>query len=174
MLFKGVAILYYILCEMLFRIHSFITNFIVLLVFLSADFWVVKNVTGRLLVGLRWWNDTSEGDGWRFESLEEGQRQLNSTDKFFFWTGLIGNAAIWILYTIFTLFQPSHWVYLLICGIALTMGGSNVYGYFKCSKEARRVVQQYAERYTQEAIMTAASSGLQSAMRSGNTNRANV
>ena len=31
-----------------------------------------KNVSGRLLVGLRWWNETTdEGSNWRFESLEE-------------------------------------------------------------------------------------------------------
>ena len=37
---------------------------------LAADFWTVKNVTGRLLVGLRWWNKVNE-DGsteWVFES----------------------------------------------------------------------------------------------------------
>jgi hypothetical protein len=32
----------------------------------------VKNVSGRLLVGLRWWNEvTDEGSNWRFESLAE-------------------------------------------------------------------------------------------------------
>ena len=31
-----------------------------------------KNVSGRLLVGLRWWNEvTDEGGNWRFESLAE-------------------------------------------------------------------------------------------------------
>lgn len=31
-----------------------------------------KNVSGRLLVGLRWWNETTdEGSNWRFETLEE-------------------------------------------------------------------------------------------------------
>ena len=37
---------------------------------LAADFWTVKNITGRLLVGLRWWNKVNE-DGtseWVFES----------------------------------------------------------------------------------------------------------
>ena len=37
---------------------------------LAADFWTVKNITGRLLVGLRWWNKVNE-DGsteWIFES----------------------------------------------------------------------------------------------------------
>ena len=36
------------------------------------DFWTVKNVSGRLLVGLRWWNDVDEAgqNHWRFESFE--------------------------------------------------------------------------------------------------------
>jgi hypothetical protein len=30
-------------------------------VFLAAlDFWVVKNVSGRILVGLRWWNEIND------------------------------------------------------------------------------------------------------------------
>lgn len=41
---------------------------------LSIDFWVVKNVTGRLLVGLRWWNfvDPDGNSTWKFESREVG------------------------------------------------------------------------------------------------------
>jgi len=37
---------------------------------LAFDFWTVKNVSGRLMVGLRWWNKIEE-DGtstWIFES----------------------------------------------------------------------------------------------------------
>jgi hypothetical protein len=36
----------------------------------------VKNVTGRLLVGLRWWNEgnSETGNAWRFESLAEVRR----------------------------------------------------------------------------------------------------
>lgn len=31
-----------------------------------------KNLSGRLLVGLRWWNETTdEGSNWRFETLGE-------------------------------------------------------------------------------------------------------
>jgi hypothetical protein len=44
----------------------------------------VKNVTGRLLVGLRWWNDASaseSGTAWRFESLAEGQREVNPYER---------------------------------------------------------------------------------------------
>jgi hypothetical protein len=29
----------------------------------TIDFWVVKNVSGRILVGLRWWNEiNNEGE----------------------------------------------------------------------------------------------------------------
>lgn len=39
-----------------FYTKSFIMVFIVVVTFLAFDFWTVKNVSGRLLVGLRWWN----------------------------------------------------------------------------------------------------------------------
>lgn len=168
LLFKGTAIAYYLLCERVFGVKSFVTNFVVLLVFISADFWVVKNVTGRLLVGLRWWNDVSEdGDGWRFESLEEGQRRINASDKVVFWGGLVVNVAVWMLYTLMTLFQIGSWEYLLVCAIALVMGFSNVYGYFKCSKEARNAV-----RNAQQALVGAAVSSVATAAIGGNSNRA--
>ena len=34
--------------------------FIVVLLFGAFDFWTTKNITGRLLVGLRWWMDFNE------------------------------------------------------------------------------------------------------------------
>lgn len=37
-------------------IDSFFVKEIVVIV-AAIDFWIVKNVTGRLLVGLRWWVD---------------------------------------------------------------------------------------------------------------------
>lgn len=65
-------------------------------VILSAfDFWTVKNVTGRLLVGLRWWNEVKE-DGenvWIFESQPDGFR-VHPTDKLVFWAGLYLNPLV--------------------------------------------------------------------------------
>eukprot|EP00210_Caulerpa_lentillifera_P002510 g2407.t1 len=156
-LFKVVAMLYFLLCKSVFDVHDFITNFIVILVFLSCDFWVVKNVTGRYLVGLRWWNDnTSDGESWRFEHLESDQREIRSSEKITFWSGLVGNLCIWFILTFVTLIKPSNWEYLLICVIAIVMGGSNFYGYFKCSKEARQFVKEQATR----VIISATESGI--------------
>eukprot|EP00536_Pseudo-nitzschia_multiseries_P018795 jgi/Psemu1/230302/e_gw1.3125.2.1 len=51
---------------------NFITVTVVCILLLAADFWVVKNITGRLLVGLRWWNKV-DGDKttWIFESAKD-------------------------------------------------------------------------------------------------------
>ena len=34
----------------------------------SVDFWIIKNIAGRLLVGLRWWIDFNEEgeEQWKF------------------------------------------------------------------------------------------------------------
>lgn len=39
----------------------------------ALDFWVVKNVSGRILVGLRWWNEINDlGESvWKFECLDQ-------------------------------------------------------------------------------------------------------
>lgn len=62
---------------------SFVTCFIFILLCLAADFWAVKNVTGRFLVGLRWRNQVDPVTGtstWVYESRSEGNYQ-GSTDQ---------------------------------------------------------------------------------------------
>jgi len=68
LLFRVLSIITYLLCG-LFN-SGFIVNFVLIIILLSLDFWTVKNITGRLLVGLRWWNYVDEdGDShWVFES----------------------------------------------------------------------------------------------------------
>ena len=79
LLFRVASIIAYLLCG--WFSDSFITNFIVIVMLLSFDFWTVKNVTGRLLVGLRWWNYVDE-DGnshWVFESKKVYSFYLKNT-----------------------------------------------------------------------------------------------
>lgn len=66
--FRGVALVIYVFCG--WFSDSFITSFVFVVLFLSADFWTVKNITGRLLVGLRWWNyvDEEGASHWVYES----------------------------------------------------------------------------------------------------------
>ncbi|KAM7370377.1 hypothetical protein PAMP_009930 [Pampus punctatissimus] len=66
--FRVNAILVYLLCEIFSK--SFIACMVTIILLLSCDFWTVKNISGRLMVGLRWWNQVDD-DGrshWVFES----------------------------------------------------------------------------------------------------------
>jgi len=121
--FKILAVVWYVLANIIGA--GFITDFVVLVCLLSADFWVVKNVSGRLLVGLRWWNDV-DGNGdsrWTFESVDvHAQQQLNKKDSSIFWTALYLFPAIWIGLGILA-FLKFNFDYLLIVIIAVILSG---------------------------------------------------
>lgn len=64
-------------------------------------FW--KNIAGRRLVGLRWWNEVNPSSGdshWVFESApqpnEPGGKLVNATDKRFFWLALYCQPGLWV------------------------------------------------------------------------------
>ena len=48
--------------------------YLVIILLGAFDFWTVKNISGRFLVGLRWWNEVQEdgSEKWIFESAHEG------------------------------------------------------------------------------------------------------
>jgi len=86
-IFKVLAILTYMFGN--WFSSSFVNIFVLCVLLLAFDFWTVKNVTGRLMVGLRWWSEVRD-DGstiWKFEAQEDG---LDSTtlDVGVFWIGL--------------------------------------------------------------------------------------
>lgn len=67
--FRASALIVYLVLSSFVSGH-FVELFLTVILLLAFDFWTVKNVTGRLLVGLRWWNKVDE-DGtstWMFES----------------------------------------------------------------------------------------------------------
>ena len=110
---------------------------------LAFDFWTVKNVSGRLLVGLRWWNEV-KADGtteWIFES-HEGRKKVHRTEMLAFWGGLVGFILIWVLFLVATLFEFEPGWFLLVL-VALVMNGSNLYGYVRCAKDQRSQLQKH-------------------------------
>jgi len=115
--------------------------FVVCVLLLAFDFWTVKNVTGRLLVGLRWWNEVRE-DGsnvWIFESKPDN-RQVHPTDSFIFWSSLYAMPIVWLVLGLSVLLRPQ---WLLIVAVAITFSGANVVGYWKCQRDAGRRVQSF-------------------------------
>ena len=70
--------------------------FIFVLVLAAMDFWVVKNISGRLLVGLRWRSEIDEKgkEVWKFESYDD-KYIPNRVDKAFFWGSQVLGTLIW-------------------------------------------------------------------------------
>ncbi|XP_021279757.1 Golgi apparatus membrane protein-like protein ECHIDNA [Herrania umbratica] len=158
-LFKASALTFYLLSALF--ADSFVIIFVITVVLAALDFWVVKNVSGRILVGLRWWNEINDqGESvWRFECLDEQSlARINKKDSWLFWWTLYLNAAAWIIFAILSLlrFQAD---YLLVVGVCLSLGIANIIGFTKCRKDAKKKIQAFAS----QTIASRVSSTIQSA-----------
>ncbi|RIA97651.1 hypothetical protein C1645_686719 [Glomus cerebriforme] len=134
LLFRTGAIVIYLFGSLFTQNVTLI--FIICVLLLSFDFWTVKNVTGRLLVGLRWWNDI-QPDGtnvWMFESRDPS-RPVNPIDSRIFWISLYVTLVIWLFLAFLTLLKPE---WLLIVAVAITLNVANVVGYTQCDKDAKK------------------------------------
>lgn len=127
----------------LYLVGNFFTgNFILLFVFcvltLAVDFWTTKNISGRLLVGLRWWNEVRE-DGtneWIFESRDQSV-PVNGGDSKTFWTALYAVPLVWSVLGVVALFGLSF-KWLLIVVIAILLNAANLMGYYRCDQDQKR------------------------------------
>lgn len=138
--FKAVAIIVFLL-SVLGIVTSFIAMFITVTLMLAADFWVVKNVSGRLMVGLRWWNEIKE-DGtnhWVFECSLDAER-VHAFDASYFWITTYGNVVVWGVFTFFSITSFSK---LPLCILALALGLANAFGYTKCRKDAKKKISNF-------------------------------
>ena len=154
-LFKCLALGVYMLGSKLFWFEDVLVTVLCILL-LAADFWVVKNITGRLLVGLRWWNkvDVTTGEtSWIFESASaaatttpynsssssrggENNNKNNAFDTNFFWAVLYLTPILWCILSLSAiLWLNFRNLVTLICALVLSI--SNVVGYYKCSAEQR-------------------------------------
>ncbi|KAH7359220.1 golgi apparatus membrane protein TVP23 [Plectosphaerella cucumerina] len=120
----------------LWIIKSMIMIFIITILLLAADFYYLKNIAGRRLVGLRWWNevDPATGDSkWVFESSEPGTKTINPTDSRFFWLALYVQPILWVLLAIFALVGLQFlWLPLVIIALVLTI--MNTLAFSRCDK----------------------------------------
>jgi len=158
LLFKAGAIALYLLGALLFK--SFVHAFVFCGICLTADFWVVQNVSGRLLVGLRWYNEIDdEGNSvWRYDSLDEtALKQINAYDSTVFWWTLYLYPLCWIVLAMIALFSLKL-TWLIICVLAIMLAGSNLVGYTRCSRDAKARINQLAR----DTVV----SGLSAALRS--------
>lgn len=82
--------------------------FIITILLLAADFYYLKNIAGRRLVGLRWWNEVDVQTGeshWVFESSDPATKIINATDSRFFWIALYSQPLLWVGFAVIAIFR---------------------------------------------------------------------
>ena len=128
-------------------ITSGFSQMVFIVILSAADFWIVKNISGRLLVGLRWWIDFNE-DGeeqWKFECKVDEKENSGASDKAFWWT-LILFSLIWIALLVINILKFAL-TQVTICAFAAALLCFNVYSYYKCSKVQKENVTRLLSQY---------------------------
>ncbi|NXP41701.1 TV23B protein, partial [Leiothrix lutea] len=110
-----------------------------------------QNVTGRLMVGLRWWNQVDD-DGrshWVFEARKvsaQGGKTSSEAESRIFWLGLITCPMIWVIFAFSALFSfKVKWLAVVVMGVVLQ--GANLYGYIRCKVGSRKNLTSMATSY---------------------------
>ncbi|XP_049624473.1 Golgi apparatus membrane protein TVP23 homolog A [Suncus etruscus] len=158
--FRVSAIITYVGCDWFSR--SPVGCFVTVLFLLSFDFWSVKNVTGRVLVGLRWWNQIDE-DGrshWIFEARKASPQHGDPTEAEarVFWLGLVICPIIWVVFFFSTLFSLRlKWLALVVAGI--TLQAANLYGYVLCKLGGDSDLSRVTATVLSRAVFRTVSSG---------------
>ena len=140
LLFKGLAISFFLFLGIFGISDSSI--FIIVVLLNALDFWFVKNVSGRVIVGLRWWNEVKE-DGsevWVFES--ENEKKARSIDTTIFWMSLYACPIFWAIF-IFLELIGLRFMWFLLCIISFILTFSNAFGYYKCSGDQKKKIKSF-------------------------------
>ncbi|CDW75757.1 duf846 domain containing protein [Stylonychia lemnae] len=134
-IFKLIAFTSYLLLNIF--IGNLILVYIVVIITQAIDFYVSKNITGRILVGLRWSSEILD-DGteeWYFESLEE--KSQNKADSRVFWITTYGTPFIWVIFIIVSILSFSI-ANVTICLFGFVLSSTNLMGYSKCEKDHKQ------------------------------------
>jgi len=126
-------------------INEEIATFISVIVCVSFDFWTVKNVTGRLLVNLRWWSEIDElGDEQWFYESDDGKKRVGRTDSFVFWMALYAYPIVWLFFGFIDL-MSFKFLWIILCGICFTLSFTNALGFYYCQKNQKEKLSSFVQ-----------------------------
>ncbi|KAG9002123.1 Golgi apparatus membrane protein tvp23 [Tulasnella sp. JGI-2019a] len=135
--FRITAIAVYILCGLF--TDNYVLSTVVVVVLLAMDFWNCRNVAGRTLVGLRFWNQVDE-DGesyWVFESRDPTRAAANPIDSKMFWIALYTFPVLWALLLVVSLLKFNI-SFLPIVALAIVFNVTNVIGFTYADRDAKQ------------------------------------
>ncbi|KAF4623543.1 hypothetical protein D9613_001965 [Agrocybe pediades] len=135
--------------------NNYVLTTVIVVVLLAMDFWncrasdhlpfqlihgltSMQNVSGRTLVGLRFWNQVDD-DGesyWVFESRDPS-RPANPIDSKMFWIALYTFPALWVALLIVSLLKLGF-SFIPIVILALVFNVTNVVGFTYADRDAKQ------------------------------------
>lgn len=190
--FKLLAFLFYLFGGLFGQ--EFITTFVAVILLVSMDFWVVKNVTGRLMAGLRWSNyiDDLGNSHWIFENKNAtkinettgpsqdrlsslGQEIRNtgggSSDASLFWSTSLISTFFWSLFLLISIFRLNvQWFMLVLVAFVLSI--TNLYGYIRCrlgTSDIKNSVTKFVAKQVFQNFITGGGGGNSTPSSSGTT-----
>ncbi|KAF5336863.1 hypothetical protein D9611_003349 [Ephemerocybe angulata] len=134
--FKLAAILVYILYG--WFTDNYVLSTVGVVILLAMDFWNSRNVAGRTLVGLRFWNQVDE-DGesyWVFESRDPS-RPANPIDSKMFWIALYVFPLLWAALLIVAILKLGFTSVPIVI-LALVFNVTNVIGFTYADRDAKQ------------------------------------
>ncbi|KAF7309602.1 Golgi apparatus membrane protein TVP23 [Mycena indigotica] len=135
-IFRIGAIAVYLLSG--FVTDNYVLAVVVVVVLLSMDFWNCRNVAGRTLVGLRFWNQVDD-DGesyWVFESRDPSH-PVNAIDSRMFWIAIYVFPVLWIALFIVSLLRLKL-EFVPIVLLALVFNVTNAIGFTYADRDAKQ------------------------------------
>lgn len=153
LIFRILGIVTYLLCG-LFNI-GFIVSFVIIIILLSVDFWTVKNITGRLLVGLRWWNyvDEDSVSHWMFESRKGAAKNVNTSgESRVFWLSLVVSQVFWVVFVFAALITLSF-KWFMVSSMGVVLNGANLYGYIRCKMGSPKKLTGAASNFLGQQVL---------------------
>ncbi|TBU64998.1 DUF846-domain-containing protein [Dichomitus squalens] len=134
--FRAVAITVYILSGLF--ISNYVLSSVIVVVLLAMDFWNCRNVAGRRLVGLRYWNQVDD-DGesyWVFESRDPS-RPANPIDSRMFWIAVYTFPLLWLALLIVSILK-FNLSFVPIVVLALVFNVTNAIGFTYADRDAKQ------------------------------------
>ena len=135
---KGCALFFFLFLNIFTSNQAFVM--VVVILFDAMDFWYTKNISGRILVGLRWWNTynpETQQEVWRFESKNEIKEA--NIDRKTFWFSLYGFTGAWLVLFIWECIW-FNFMWACLCLISLAISGINTYGFLRCSQIQHKII----------------------------------
>lgn len=160
LIFKGIPVASYLVLFFIFGNSMMLSLFLVYIT-ASMDYWFVKNISGRILVGLRWYRKIEDnGDEEVIYEHKRDEALNNPADSKFFWGLQYLQTAIWgVLFAWNCItFDIND---LMVVAVPFVLSAINLYYYINCSSEQKSKLSDMFSKGKKDAGKYALNKGLE-------------